>query len=91
MPQSIVRARSIAARLSALGLEPHLKCDREYVRVEVTPPSSPTPTVWLALLAALEQGDQFGLHTDGQATVAWTLVFNEGPPAPPVQRADPQP
>ena len=85
MPQPIVRARSIAARLSALGLKPHLKHGRECVRVEVTPPNSPTPAAWLALLAALEQGDQFGLHADGQAAVAWALVFNEGPPAPPTQ------
>lgn len=91
MPQPVVRARSIAARLSAIGLKPRLRRGHAGFRVEVTPPVGPSAAHWTALLAALEQGDQFGLRTDGVSTVAWALVLSEDPAAPIKQGPDPQP
>lgn len=79
MPNPMLRARSIAASLSTAGFEPRVRRYRDHIRVEVQPPASPASVRWGALLAALEQGDEFGLSADGQGTAAWAVVFTEVP------------
>ncbi|MCT2589192.1 hypothetical protein LHJ74_04460 [Streptomyces sp. N2-109] len=79
MPKSMIRARSIAACLTTAGFEPRLRRHPDHIRIEVEPPASPASVAWGALLAALEQGDEFGLSADGQGAAAWAVIFTEVP------------
>ncbi|SDM99831.1 hypothetical protein SAMN05216259_102264 [Actinacidiphila guanduensis] len=75
MPPPEARIADIRAGLAAAGLRPVRKDGAEEVRIEADVPPDFPPEAWLAVLAALESADRFGL-SDGTARgrTVWALV-----------------
>ena len=76
MPLPMSRAQAIAACLAAVGFEPHIRRHPSFIRIEVVL-GAPKPSIWRALLAAVERADRFGLDSGPGPATVWAHVFIE--------------
>jgi hypothetical protein len=66
-----IRAGQVAARLSGAGLTPHMTDYENHTRVEAELPDAVTVETWREVLAAMEEGDRFGLVTSANRRSVW--------------------
>ncbi|OON81016.1 hypothetical protein GBW32_19690 [Streptomyces tsukubensis] len=80
MPTSGVSAGDIAARLSALGLTPHVERHASFTSIKAEVPASYPAESWRGALEALAKAHRFGLRTDSSyGSTLWAAVRTTAP------------
>ena len=79
MPDPVVLLNSISAALSRAGFKSRVRRLPGHFRIEVDTNETFREERWAALIAALEQGDRFGLEASATGAVAWALVAHAPP------------
>ncbi|ATW49636.1 hypothetical protein [Streptomyces peucetius] len=80
MPASEVRAESIAARLSAVGLAVRVEAHARHTSIEAGVPETLSAESWREVLEVLAEADQFGLLASSlNGRTLWAAIHEAVP------------
>ncbi|OEU90355.1 hypothetical protein DB35_03630 [Streptomyces abyssalis] len=86
MPTPASRAEEVAERLTATGLTPEVKDQKNHFLVEAKVPAQASPESWKGLLGALETADHFGQEVSAGGMTVWAAIRKGTPAAAPAAR-----